>query len=78
MVFAVFAIAGYFLARWIPRPKTTSARVLNVIGLILLIMAGYVGVSTNLVSVMGFKVTLSEVLQGLLLGILIRFAVERR
>jgi len=78
IVLAVFAVIGYFAGKAIPKPKNTASRIVYVVGIILLVLAGYVGVSTRVLSVLGFDVMLNWLLQGLLLGILIRFAIERR
>ena len=78
IVTAVFAVIGYFAGKAIPKPKNASSWVVYVVGIILLVLAGYVGVSTRVLSVPGFDVMLNWLLQGLLLGILIRFVMERR
>jgi len=78
LVIVLFAVAGFFIAKLLPRPKKTSERAFYAIGVTVLVLAGFIGASTKLISIMGFTIMLSGVLQGLLLGILIRFAIERR
>ena len=78
IVLAVFTLLGYWLARYIPRFKGIRSSTMFTVGLILVALASYVGVSTRLVSFLGVEVMLNLVLQGLLLGILIRFVRERR
>jgi len=43
IVLAVFAVIGYFAGKAIPKPKNTASRIVYVVGIILLVLAGYVG-----------------------------------
>lgn len=65
--FAIFAVIGYLLARKLPEPKRGF---IWIIWLLLLVISGYLGVSTRLVSFGIFTVYLNNSLQGLLFGLL--------
>jgi len=67
ITFAIFAVIGYLLARKIPEPKRGF---IWIIWLLLLVISGYVGVGTRLVSVGNYAVYLNHSLQGLLFGLL--------
>jgi hypothetical protein len=65
--FAILAVVGYLLAKKLPEPKRGF---IWIIWLILLVISGYVGVGTRLVSIGKYSVYLSLSLQGLLFGLL--------
>lgn len=67
VTFAIFAVIGYLLARKIPEPKRGF---IWIIWLLLLVISGYVGVGTRLVSIGKYVLYLNRSLQGLLFGLL--------
>ena len=72
--FAIFAVVGYLLARKIPEPKQGFVWI---IWLTILVIAGYIGVSTRLVSIGEFSFYLNNSLQGLLFGLLASWLMKR-
>ena len=74
ITFAIFAVIGYLLARKIPEPKRGF---IWIIWLLLLVISGYVGVGTRLVSIGKYTVYLNHSLQGLLFGLLSNWLGKR-
>ena len=74
VTFAIFAVIGYLLARKIPEPKRGF---IWIIWLLLLVISGYVGVGTRLVSIGEFSFYLNNSLQGLLFGLLASWLMKR-
>jgi hypothetical protein len=75
---ALFALIGYLIGKNIPKPKRYKSSTVIIVGVILLVLAGHVGVSTRLVSIAGVEVMLNDALQGLLMGILIRLVRDQK
>lgn len=74
ITWVVFAVVGYHLSARIPPPRRPRAWVAWVVGLVL---AGYIGISTKLISVFGFAAYLNTVLQGLVGGLFIGFLIRK-
>lgn len=78
IVVALFALVGYLIGKYIPKPGRYKSSTVIIVGLILLVLAGHVGVSTRLVSVLGVEIMFNDALQGLLMGILIRLVRDHK
>jgi hypothetical protein len=73
--YLVFGTLGYLMGRRFRRPVHILVLVLIIIATLL---AGYVGISTMLISGYGFTIYLNWALQALGLGIILNLLIQRK
>ena len=75
LTFAVFVLAGFDLSKSVPRPRSPFSWIVFILAAI---VAGYIGMEVNLISVSGFNVFLNEVILGLAGGFVVGFVIRMR
>jgi hypothetical protein len=75
ITFILSATIGYCLSPWVSAPRRWIGWVAWVVGLIIV---GYIGVDTALISLFGFAVRVNVMLQGLVFGLLVGMLARKR
>jgi|WetSurMetagenome_2_1015567.scaffolds.fasta_scaffold1091751_1 hypothetical protein len=73
LTYAIFVLAGYDLSKSIPRPKGPLSWVAFIL---VVVLAGYLGMKFRLITVSGYNVFLNEIILGLSTGFVAGFLIR--